>query len=344
MKGLVAVNIEDHNALRTYLCASGRIKPDEQPAFETLTGGVSNRAVRVNHGPGREDWVLKQALGKLRVEVDWFSSPERIHREAAGLSWLGRIVPERVPALIFVDPAQHILAMSAVPQPHENWKRLLLKGCTSIEHAQSFGRLLARIHKASAQFPELKEVFRERKFFEELRLEPYYAYTAGQVPGARAFLLQLVDDARLRRHALVHGDYSPKNVLIHNAELILLDFEVIHFGDPAFDIGFSLTHFLSKAHYLPARRAAFLDMARAYWQSYLEDLSAPLQEIVKPFAVKHTLACCLARVAGRSPLEYLSANQRARQRQIVLELLESDIDGIPHLIDRFGERLKERNG
>ena len=342
--GSDAVNIEDQSALLQYLCASGRIKPDERPAFETLTGGVSNRAVRVKRGPGREDWVLKQALDKLRVEVDWFSSPERIHREAAGLSWLGRIIPERVPTLIYVDPAHHILAMSAVPQPHENWKRLLLNGRTSIDHAQSFGRLLARIHSASAQFPELEETFRERRFFEELRLEPYYAYTAGQVPGARAFLLRLVDDARLRRHALVHGDYSPKNVLIHNLELVLLDFEVMHFGDPAFDIGFSLTHFLSKAHYLPPRRAAFLDMARAYWQAYLEDLPAPLQKIVKPFAVKHTLACCLARVAGRSPLEYLAASQRARQRQIVLELLESDINGIPHLIDRFGERLAEDDG
>lgn len=338
------MNIEDQSALLQYLRASGRIKPDEQPAFETLTGGVSNRAVRVKRGDGREDWVLKQALGKLRVEVDWFSSPERIHREATGLCWLGRIIPERVPALIFIDPAHHILAMSAVPQPHENWKRLLLKGRTSIDHARSFGGLLARIHSASAQFPELEETFRERKFFEELRLEPYYGYTASQVPGARAFLLRLVDDARLRRHALVHGDYSPKNVLIHNDELVLLDFEVIHFGDPAFDIGFSLTHFLSKAHYLQPRRAAFLGMARAYWQAYLDDMSAPMRKIVKPFAVQHTLACCLARVAGRSPLEYLTASQRARQRQIVLELLESDINGIPHLIDRFGERLAEGDG
>ncbi len=338
------MDIEDHAALLQYLRDSGRIKPDEQPAFETLTGGVSNRAVRVVNADGREDWVLKQALGKLRVEVDWFSSPDRIRREAEGLSWLGRIVPDCVPALIFVDPARYILAMTAVALPHENWKRLLLNGRTSIEHAQSFGRLLARIHKASAQFPELEECFRERKFFEELRLEPYYAYTASQAPEARSFLLRLVDDTRLRRHALVHGDYSPKNVLIHNDGLVLLDFEVIHFGDPAFDIGFSLTHFLSKAHYLPARRAAFLDMARAYWQAYLDDLSTPLRETVKQFAIQHTLACCLARVAGRSPLEYLTERQRARQRQIVLDLLESDINCIPHLIDQFGERLAVDDG
>ena len=338
------MNIEDHTALLKALRASGRIKPDEQPEFETLTGGVSNRAVRVINRDGRDDWVLKQALGKLRVDVDWFSSPERIYREAEGLSWLGRIIPDRVPALIFVDPARHILAMTAVPQSHENWKRLLLNGRTCNKHARAVGRLLARIHNASAQFPELEEIFREREFFEELRLEPYYAYTASQVPDARTFLHRLIDDTRQRRHALVHGDYSPKNVLIHADELILLDFEVIHFGDPAFDIGFSLTHFLSKAHYLPRRRAAFLDMAREYWQAYIEDLSAPLQEIVKLFAVKHTLACCLARAAGRSPLEYLNAPQRAHQQQIVLDLLEPAITCIPHLIDAFGERLAEGRG
>ena len=196
--------------------------------------------------------------------------------------WLGLIIPDRVPELVFLDASQYILAMTAIPQPHENWKHVLLDGRTNINHARSFGKLLAQIHNAVVQYPELKSEFSERRFFEELRLEPYYGYTATQAPAARRFMEQLINDTRARKHALVHGDYSPKNVLICDNNVTLLDFEVIHFGDPAFDIGFSLTHFLSKAHHLPAHRDEFLGMARQYWGSYLDSLSGRCETSCSP--------------------------------------------------------------
>ncbi|MCY3917069.1 MAG: aminoglycoside phosphotransferase family protein [Chloroflexi bacterium] len=335
---LEALNIEEPGQLLHYLRARGLINAQESPALQTLSGGVSNRTVWVRR-QADADWVIKQALAKLRVQVDWFSDPARIRREAAGLRWLGKIIPGHVPEFIFDDPKHHILAMSAIPQPHENWKTVLLKGRTDPRMAQSFGSLLAKIHSAAADHPQLANVFSERRFFEELRLEPYYGYTATQVPRAAPFLTELIEATRARRLALVHGDYSPKNVLIHHDMLIILDFEVIHFGDPAFDIGFSLTHFLSKAHHLPARREAFLDLARRYWHSYWHALSPKLREPVQQFAVKHTLACLLARVAGRSPLEYLDENQRETQQCIVLALMYKDINELPSLIDAVGAKL-----
>ena len=336
------VNIEDHSALLAYLRDRDLIQPDEKPIFHTLAGGVSNRTVWVQHAQG-EDWVLKQALEKLRVQVDWFSAPERIQREAAGLRRLSATIPGHVPALVYEDSEHHILAMTAVPQPHENWKNALLRGCTDVRYARSFGSLLAQIHNAVEHHSELAQEFAERRFFEELRLEPYYGYSATQAPEAHDFLQQLIEDTRLRRFTLAHGDYSPKNVLICQDSLTILDFEVIHFGDPAFDIGFSLTHFLSKAHHLPTHRASFMEMAYEYWQTYLETVSPGLKEILKPFAARHTLACILARVAGRSPLEYLNETQRERQMRIALELMRQDISDIPQLISAFGERLGPYN-
>lgn len=333
-----ALNIEEPDQLLRYLRARGLIAADESPAFHTLSGGVSNRTVWVGRQAGA-DWVIKQALAKLRVQVDWFSDPARIRRETAGLRWLGKIIPGQVPECIFDDPGRHILAMSAIPQPHENWKTVLLKGRTDPRLAQCFGSLLAKIHSAAADYPQLADAFAERRFFEELRLEPYYGYTATQVPAAAPFLAGLIEATRVRRLALVHGDYSPKNVLIHQNRLIILDYEAIHFGDPAFDIGFSLTHFLSKAHHLPARREAFLELARRYWGAYWEALSPKLREPVRQFAVRHTLACLLARVAGRSPLEYLDRRERENQRRLVLGLLKHDICEVPGLIDAVGATL-----
>ena len=338
MATIGSLDIEDSDQLLCYLRQSRRIGPSDLPCFTTLKGGVSNRTVWVQH-KRQDDWVVKQALEKLRVQVDWFSDPERILREAAGLRWLAEIIPDYVPQLIFADEKEHILAMSAVPHPHQNWKSLLLQGKTSIPFARTFGDLLARIHNAVFDHEKLSGVFADRKFFEELRLEPYYSYTASQVPLACAFLEQLLADTRRRRLALVHGDYSPKNVLIHRKNLVLLDFEVIHFGDPAFDIGFAMTHFLSKANFLIEHRESFLAMAYAFWHEYLTSLRAKLADQMEPSSVRHTLACLLARVAGKSPLEYLGVEHRRRQQQIVLDLIPQDLASIPKLIDAFQKRL-----
>lgn len=333
------INIEDRAQLLAYLRDRGLIDDTEEPFFQILKGGVSNRTVWVSRGDG-EEWVIKQALPKLRVQVDWFSDPARIQRETCGLRWLARIIPRHVPEVVFNDKETNILAMTAIPQPHYNWKAALLNGAVEGRFAHSFGKLLAKIHSAVEQYPELADEFAERRFFEELRLEPYYGYAATQVPETAPFLTQLIEDTRARQFALVHGDYSPKNALIYRESLIILDYEVIHFGDPAFDIGFSLAHFLSKAHHLPAQRGAFLELARQFWRTYLRELTPERREIVGPYAVKHTLACLLARVAGRSPLEYLDAIERERQKRIVLELMKQDISKISDLIDALGAELR----
>ena len=317
------LDIEEPAALLAYLRQGGHIAPDEMPALETLAGGVSSRAVRVTR-PSGEAWVLKQSLARLRVRVEWYSDPRRVHNEAMALRWLRQLAPPgAVPGLIFEDHAQHLLAMHAVPQPHANWKTLLLSGGLAERHVLAFGRLLGAIHRQSSErLAELRPDFPKRDFFESLRLEPYYRYTAAQLPAAAEFLNALIEDTLAQRLALVHGDYSPKNILVYDDQLILLDHEVAHLGDPAFDLGFSLTHLLSKAHHLPAQRATFGQAAEAYWAAYAQELGAvPWRAGLEARAARHTLACLLARAAGRSPLEYLNPDERARQQTAVLALL-----------------------
>ena len=120
------INIENRDQLLSYLRDRQLIDGAERPVVQILRGGVSNRTVWVARADGR-DWVIKQALPKLRVQVEWLSDPARIQREACGLRWLGKIIPGHVPEFIFDDPSQHILALSAIPQPHENWKDGSLK-------------------------------------------------------------------------------------------------------------------------------------------------------------------------------------------------------------------------
>ena len=344
----LALDIEQPAALVAYLRGAGRIAETEEPEIRILAGGVSNRTVLVRR-PNGEAWVLKQALEKLRVAVEWHSDPRRIEREALGMRCLAELAPPgSVPALLFEDERHHLLAMAAAPEPHENWKTVLLRGQPDPNHFAQFGQLLGAIHRGShLRSRELAPLFEERSFFESLRLEPYYLYSAAQRPAAAPFLHALAAETRGARQALVHGDYSPKNILIHGARLILLDHEVIHWGDPAFDLGFSLAHFLSKAHHLAARRAASAAAAAVYWRAYCDALGdVPWRAELEPRAVRHTLACLLARVAGRSPLEYLDAPQRARQAEAVIDLMAETPDGAPMLIEAFLEQIerKEKHG
>jgi aminoglycoside phosphotransferase (APT) family kinase protein len=135
---------------------------------------------------------------------------------------------------------------------------------------------------------------------------------------------------------LVHGDYSPKNILIYQGRLVLLDHEVIHFGDPAFDVGFALAHLLSKAHHVRSRRAAFAGAAADFWRSYRDSLGDfPWASDLEPRAARHTLGCLLARVAGRSTLEYLDGEERVRQRDAAIALMEAPPTSVVELVRRF---------
>ncbi len=340
------LDIENGDALVAYLRDTGRIEPDESVQVRTLAGGVSNRTVLVRR-PAGEAWVLKQALPKLRVQVDWFSDPQRNEREATGMRALEQLAPPgTIPPLVFEDRQLHLLAMMAVPHPHENWKTRLLAGQVESHRIAQFAELLGTIHAhASGQAGELAQRFADRQYFESLRLEPYYEFAATQVPETSEFLRQLVKETRATRVTLVHGDYSPKNVLLHADTMMLIDHEVIHWGDPAFDLGFSLTHLLSKAHFLIAQRDAFADAARQYWRLYCSALvqvsspAVPWASALQQRVVRHTLGCLLARVAGRSPLEYLDQQHRRRQREVVVQLMRCPPTTVDDLTDQFLARM-----
>jgi 5-methylthioribose kinase len=338
-------NIEDFAALEKYLHQSGHIADETDAAFQILSGGVSNRVVLVELSTG-EMWVIKQALEKLRVQVDWRCAPERSEREALALSLLARLAPPNsITTLMFADRQNHLLAMEAVPAPHANWKELLLSGVIMPAHFEAAGILLGTIHRrASEGRIPIPEEFADTAFFHALRVEPYYLYTASVVAETAAFFQALVDEMKTASVTIVHGDFSPKNILIHDERLVLLDHEVVHVGDPAFDVGFFLAHILSKAHHLTTKRDALMHGAELFWEAYDRELAAQSDLWkLEPRAVRHTLGCLLARVAGRSQLEYLSQSERDAQKAAVLSILPNLPATIPKLIRTFLGRVEQRS-
>lgn len=341
------LDIENHEQLAAYLNRRGHFC--RAGDCVTLAGGVSNKTVLVNFATGAS-WVFKQALAKLRVKDEWLSDPSRIQREAEALRWLPSLAPAgAITPLIFEDREHNLLAMEAVPQPHENYKTLLLHHDVDAHRAralvQQFGTLLGTIHARSSARPDVAAAFEDRSFFVSLRLEPYYLSTAKRVPRAALFLQELIDRTLAIRQTLVHGDYSPKNVLVRcdaagGESIMLLDHEVIHFGDGAFDVGFALTHLLSKAAHLHPRTHDDGLAAVAFWLAYRQQVERlPSFPGLPERVIAHTLACLLARVHGKSPLEYLSESQRSRQSGVALELIDDSPSTVEGMIETFLHRM-----
>jgi aminoglycoside phosphotransferase (APT) family kinase protein len=337
------LDIESPEQLIQWLRTSSLVQADETPAVHILKGGVSNRTVLVERAGG-EAWVLKQALPRLRVAVDWFSSPQRIHQEALGMRCLATLAPPgAITPMIFEDVRHHVIVMQAVPQPHQNWKALLMAGTIEPEHVREFATLLASIHRrARREQTTLKEVFANTTYFENLRLEPFYQYSAAQFPEAADSLNQLVNETRTIRETLVHGDFSPKNILVRENRMVLLDHEVIHWGDPMFDVGFALAHLFSKAHHLPDSREILCREAIRFWDAYQQKagdfLARPDNQ---KRAVRHTLGCLMARAIGRSQVEYLSHRDKLRQRDRVAAILPHPPEYISDLAGELNQAFTD---
>ncbi len=306
--------------LGAYLAECGLVDDPAALSIRELGGGVSN-FVSLVEGPGIR-WVAKQSLGKLRVKDDWTSQRERIFGEAAAIQLLGRILDGAVPQVVHVDRANFLYVMTAAPEGSVVWKESLLEGQVSREVAEAAGRLLAAIIKASQSEPSFQEQFADRTVFDELRIDPYYRTTAARLPEAREALEQLMEDSWKIRSALVHGDYSPKNMLVRGDSIFLIDFEVVHWGDPSFDSAFLLNHLMLKSFHQPRFAELYFQAARAFWQALDAGLRDARTVDFEPMTVRHLGGLMLARMDGKSPVEYIrDEGVKSRVRRTANSLL-----------------------
>lgn len=312
--------------LAPYLKQRSETGQAEVQELRPLSGGVSSTVIWARLSDGRQ-WVVKQALPKLRVQADWRADPGRAHIEALALRWFKKwLPPGATPELIFEDEANHLLCMQAISDPGLTFKAALMQ--RRVEHAAfpQLGTLLGTLHSISSRkLPEIAPLLGSCNYIEALRIEPYYLFTAAQLPQASPLLNVMAASMRVRRDGLVHGDFSPKNILINQDRLVLLDHEVAHIGDRAFDVGFFMTHIVAKAIHIPELVSPLLSGLSAFWQSY-ERTVAPLladDPDLQARSCAHLVCCLLARCLGRSPLEYLDPSSRRRVLELALQLAAS---------------------
>jgi len=305
----------------------------EPLAVDELGGGVSNTVLQIQMLEGR--LVLKQSLPKLRVEQDWYSDPGRIFRESDGLRSLApHLPPGSLPEVLFEDRENYTFAMSAAPPDAETWKSLLMRGEIRPEIAGRIGGMLAAIIRASWRDAAWEARFGDQTVFDQLRLDPYYRSTARVHPDLAPQFARLMRESAARRVSLVHGDWSPKNFLVSGGHAMAIDSEVIHFGDPAFDVAFLLNHLALKSVARPLDKAKYHAAALQFWESLAAGLPAGCGWLEEA-ALAHLGALMLARVDGKSPVEYLGADSRIGVRAIARGLILRPPASISEAFDRL---------
>jgi 5-methylthioribose kinase len=318
--------LEPDNAL-AYLRARDHVRADDDVTIESLPGGVSNQVlyVLIRNRPGAE-FVLKQAREQLRVPDPWFSRLDRIWREVEVMQHCRQAIERfaqrgreataqpqsgtlETPRVLFEDRENYAFAMSAAPRQHQVWKQRLLAGEADSSIARQCGKLLATIHAGTWHSADVAQALDDRQVFDELRIDPYYHRVASVHPDLRPAIERLIDSVEQQRHALVHADYSPKNLLVWPTGLMMVDFETGHYGDPAFDLGFFLSHLVLKSIYHAPRNAPFLDLTLAFWDEYRQTLAPAVGEgaygELVARGIQNLAGCALARIDGKSRVDYL---------------------------------------
>jgi hypothetical protein len=312
--------------LDEFLYTHGLARRHELTRWSALTGGVSSEIWRVDL-PGRSICV-KRALSQLKVAGDWRAPISRNTYEWHWLCFAAEQQPQAVPRPLAHDAEAGLLAMSYLPpQQYPLWKSQLLGGIVMPNMAAQVGVVLARLHSASVGRPDLARKFNSLENFHALRIEPYLLATAIRHPDLASRLYALAERTSAIALALVHGDVSPKNILTGPQGPVLLDAECAWYGDPAFDVAFCLNHLLLKSLVRPDCAPALLQSFAQLAESYFERANVESRPLIEARVAQLLPALMLARVDGKSPVEYLAGKMPEQDsvRRVARTLLESPV-------------------
>ena len=327
-------------AITAGLVAMGLLAPGQLLQGEALAGGVSSDIWHLTL-PNGQQVCVKRALPKLKVAADWRAPVVRNIYEARWLSEADRALPGAVPKLLGQDETTGALAMAFLsPADHPVWKARLRDGHADAAFAAEVGRRIAAIHAHAAAQPGLAEAFPTDEIFHAIRLEPYLLATARAHPDLAAVLEDIAAVTARSKRTLVHGDVSPKNILCGPAGPVFLDAECAWWGDPAFDLAFCLNHLLLKCLWAPRASAGFMACFEALSARYLAGITWEAADALEARAARLLPGLFLARVDGKSPVEYLTEDHdKNRVRRVACHLLAKPVDRLMAVRAAWGKEI-----
>jgi Ser/Thr protein kinase RdoA (MazF antagonist) len=242
-----------------------------------------------------------------------------------------------VPALVDYDPELFTLVLERVPHSATVWKSDLLDGTIYPEIGAKLGHTLATWHNFGRHSQDARDKFSEDLLFEQLRITPFYETVAGKNAEISPKIMTLVDELKSEKPTLVHGDFSPKNIMIGaDRDVYILDFEVTHTGNPVFDLAFLTAHLLCKFYREQdlGKRALLRQTAHDFLTAYDQESEVAHAQTL----AWHTALIALARVEGTSLVNYLDETAQGRLAKLCKSALSTQAP--MKLIELFAEESR----
>jgi len=312
----------DKKIIITELKEKGLLRSDDI-GFKPLEGGVSSNIYLITDG--NEKFVVKQAREKLQVKDVWHADTARNQTEQDFISYLKTFSEKNVADILYSNQRNGFFVMEFLGKPYENWKSQLMRGDFNKIIAVKASELLAHIHTYSYKDKEAEEKFNSLKNFINLRIEPYLITTGDRHPILKDIFYNEAKRLKHCREALIHGDYSPKNIMAGSGNIVLLDHEAAWFGDPSFDVAFFLNHLYLKMLHHQKNFEALPELTLIAWNRYSKMMGVDKMESIEPRTCKLLLILMLARIDGKSPVEYLNESKKNFVRKFVYEMLPEKV-------------------
>lgn len=312
--------------------------PENIKEIKPLAGGVSSDIAAVKIG--EHQYCVKFALPKLKVTADW---QVPVHRNRAEYEWLqfaASIAPKSAVRLHGRSDKLHGFVMDYIDGDSVYlWKTALLSAQENQDEAGQVGQLMGEIHKRSTKSSFNAASFQNQDDFYSIRIEPYLVFTASKHPGLAKPLSNLAKNLHNSNQVLVHGDISPKNILFRDGIPIILDAECATMGDASFDVAFCLNHLILKAIHLPGSTQQLLESVLQLWQAYQSSIDWEQADKLEARVCQLLPALMLARIDGKSPVEYLNSDKQALVREIAIALIEAPCYSLHNFTNNVQSKL-----
>ena len=318
------IDLENRDQMMAYLNEKKVL--DEGDNVFYCKGGVSCVAALIEKKNG-QTLLIKQGRAKLAVKEEWLADPARMAVEARANDFYNKFIPESAPAVLSYDDENCIMIREAAPADARMWKQDLMEGILDFEVAKKTMEALAKVQNGTADNPEIAKQFDDYSVFHQLRISPYIDFLVGKYPELKDDAEKLKDSLLNVKRVVVHADYSPKNIMtMKDRSICILDYEIAHYGNPAFDVAFFTNHIILKSAHFRKLSDAFLNMLIEMTDTFFANVTFTDPKQLEAECMPILAFMMLARIDGKSPVEYITCESTKQLvRDMALRLLRSDI-------------------
>ena len=306
--------------------------------YKRLKGGVSSEVYKVT--TNTKTYCIKRSLKKLMVKKKWIVNQNRIYFEYLWLYYCKQILQNNIPKTYHYNSLKKYIVMEYLDNTKfKTLKELYFKKNINLSTIKTISNHLYKIHNLSKN-SNVKKIFSKnsRNFF-NLRLDPYFNEVAKVYPHFKKKVNKINANYKKSSITLVHGDFSPKNILVGKNKIIYLDAECCNYGDPVFDLVFFSNHLLIKSIFISEKKELFLKAYKLFYKQYMRKLSKYEYKNYLKRILDMTPVMLLARVDGKSPVEYIKTKRiKNKIREMSFKMIDEKLLSLENVLDIFNDK------